>query len=105
MNIKEILDVNIESSQVLMTPIQLKSQLPLTEAAAKTVLQGRHELQNILDGKDSRKFIIVGPCSIHSPKAAEDYARKLLCVIIQTTQNVDEAMPKSAVTRVCFSTV
>lgn len=77
MNIKEILDVNIESSQVLMTPIQLKSQLPLTQAAAKTVCQGRQELQNILDGKDSRKFIIVGPCSIHAPKAAEDYAKKL----------------------------
>ena len=77
MNIKEILDVNIESSQVLMTPIQLKSQLPLTQAAAKTVSQGRQELQNILDGKDSRKFIIVGPCSIHAPKAAEDYAKKL----------------------------
>ena len=77
MNIKEILDVNIESSGVLMTPIQLKSQLPLTKAAVKTVLQGRQELQNILDGKDSRQFIIVGPCSIHDPKAAEDYAKKL----------------------------
>lgn len=49
MNIEEILDVNIESSRVLMTPIQLKIQLPLTQAAAKTVLQGRQELQNILD--------------------------------------------------------
>ena len=77
MNIEEILDLNIESSRVLMTPIQLKSQLPLTTTAAKTVLQGRQELQKILDGKDSRKFIIVGPCSIHDPKAAEDYAKKL----------------------------
>ena len=77
MNIEEILDINIESSRVLTIPIQLKNQLPLTEAAAKTVLQGRQEIQNILEGKDSRKFIIVGPCSIHDPKAAEDYAKKL----------------------------
>ncbi len=77
MNIEEILDINIESSRVLTIPIQLKNQLPLTEAAAKTVLRGRQEIQNILDGKDSRKFIIVGPCSIHDPKAAEDYAKKL----------------------------
>lgn len=72
-----LLDVNIESSRVLMTPMQVKQQLPLTEAAATTVLQGRQSIQNILDGKDSRKFVIVGPCSIHDPKAAEEYAEKL----------------------------
>jgi 3-deoxy-7-phosphoheptulonate synthase len=77
MDIKKLLDTNIESSQVLITPHQLQEKLPLTELAAKTVLQGRQDIQNILDGKDSRKFIIVGPCSIHDSKAAEDYAKKL----------------------------
>jgi 3-deoxy-7-phosphoheptulonate synthase len=78
MDIKKLLDTHIESSQVLITPRQLQEKLPLTELAAKTVLQGRQDIQNILDGKDSRKFIIVGPCSIHDPEAAEDYANKLI---------------------------
>ncbi|HEY9771466.1 MAG TPA: 3-deoxy-7-phosphoheptulonate synthase [Coleofasciculaceae cyanobacterium] len=77
MNIEAILDVNIESSRALLTPVQLKNQLPLTQAAAKTVLQGRQELQNILEGKDTRKFMIVGPCSIHDPEGAQHYAQKL----------------------------
>jgi len=77
MELNRILDTNIESSQVLMTPVQIKEDLPLTELAATTVLQGRQDLQNILDGKDSRKFIVVGPCSIHDPQAAEEYAFKL----------------------------
>jgi 3-deoxy-7-phosphoheptulonate synthase len=72
-----ILDVNIESSSILMTPVQIKEQIPLTPTAAQTVLQGRHDLKNILDGTDPRKFIIVGPCSIHDTKAAEVYASKL----------------------------
>ncbi len=77
MDIDKILDTNIESSKVLMTPIQLKEQLPLTEAAAEMALRGRQAIQAILDGKDPRKFIIVGPCSIHDPKAALEYAEKL----------------------------
>ena len=77
MNIKEILDVNIEHSRVLITPLQVKEQLPLTESAAQTVLQGRQSIKDILDGKDSRKIIIVGPCSIHDPSLAEEYADKL----------------------------
>jgi 3-deoxy-7-phosphoheptulonate synthase len=77
MDINAILDTNIESSRVLMTPHQVKHQLPLTEPAATTVLQGRQAIKAILDGKDSRKFIIVGPCSIHDTKAAEEYAQRL----------------------------
>ncbi len=77
MNLETILDVNIESSKTLLTPVQLQERLPVTEAAARTVVRGRQELQAIIDGKDSRKFIIVGPCSIHDPKAALQYARQL----------------------------
>jgi 3-deoxy-7-phosphoheptulonate synthase len=77
MDIQKLLDTNIESSQILITPLQIKDQLPLTESVAKTVLQGRQDIQNILEGKDTRKFIIVGPCSIHDTKAAEEYAEKL----------------------------
>ncbi|MDJ0567734.1 MAG: 3-deoxy-7-phosphoheptulonate synthase [Pleurocapsa sp. MO_192.B19] len=77
MNLETILDVNIESSKALLTPVQLKNRLPLTETAIETVVRGRQELQDILAGKDARKFIIVGPCSIHDPDAAEHYAHQL----------------------------
>jgi 3-deoxy-7-phosphoheptulonate synthase len=77
MNINKILDTNIDSSRVLITPTQLKEQLPLTQAAIETVLRGRGAIQDILTGKDPRKFVIVGPCSIHDPKAALEYAEKL----------------------------
>jgi 3-deoxy-7-phosphoheptulonate synthase len=77
MNINKILDTNIESSRVLMNPTQMKEQLPLTQIAIETVLRSRGAIQDILTGKDSRQFIIVGPCSIHDPKAALEYAEKL----------------------------
>ncbi|MBD1806975.1 3-deoxy-7-phosphoheptulonate synthase [Microcoleus sp. FACHB-SPT15] len=77
MDTKKILDTNIDSSQVLMSPLQIKEKLPISEDAAKTVWQGRQEIQNILDGKDFRKFIIVGPCSIHDIEAAKEYAVKV----------------------------
>lgn len=72
-----ISNTNIEQSQVLITPIEIKSKFPLTDLAEITVLKSRHEIEAILDGKDKRKFIVVGPCSIHDVKAAEEYAKKL----------------------------
>jgi 3-deoxy-7-phosphoheptulonate synthase len=73
----QIFNTHIEKSQILITPIEIKSQLPLTDLAELTVLQSRQEIEAILDGKDQRKFIVVGPCSIHDIKAAEDYAQRL----------------------------
>ncbi|MFN6569411.1 3-deoxy-7-phosphoheptulonate synthase [Dendronalium sp. ChiSLP03b] len=83
MEINKLLNTNIESSMILMTPMQIKEQLPLTKVATETVLQGRQAIQNILDGKDSRKFIIVGPCSIHDFDAALEYAEKLKIIAEQ----------------------
>lgn len=77
MDVKLISDTRIESSQVLLTPSEIKEKLPVTEDEVRTVLQGREQIENILSGKDTRKFIVVGPCSIHDIKAAEDYALKL----------------------------
>ena len=73
----DINDINIESSEVLITPMEIKEQLPLTEKVAQTVFQGRKQIEKILEGQDSRKFIVVGPCSIHEPKLASEYAKKL----------------------------
>jgi len=70
-------DLNVVSQEVLITPAQLQEELPLSDAASKTVNEGRETVRNILDGKDHRIIVVVGPCSIHDPDAAIDYAKRL----------------------------
>ena len=70
-------NINVEAVEVLDTPEQLRKELPLSEKAFQTVVRGRQEVQDILDGKDLRLMVVVGPCSIHEPMAALEYARKL----------------------------
>ena len=70
-------NLNIESFEPMPTPEEIHARVPLTEAAAETVLNGRRTLERILDGADPRVFVIVGPCSIHDPVAGLDYARRL----------------------------
>jgi 3-deoxy-7-phosphoheptulonate synthase len=70
-------DLNIASNEALITPDQLKHELPLTEIARQTVSHGRQVVRDILDGKDHRLFVVVGPCSIHDIKAAHEYAERL----------------------------
>ena len=59
------------------SPKTLKAILPLTQAAKETVLNSRNALISILDGKDKRLIVVVGPCSIHDIDAAKDYASRL----------------------------
>ncbi|MDB9376081.1 3-deoxy-7-phosphoheptulonate synthase [Nodularia sphaerocarpa] len=73
----KLFNTNIKNSHVLLTPNEVKSKLPLTKAAEYTVLQHRQEIKNILDFQDSRKFIVVGPCSIHDTQAALEYSQRL----------------------------
>ena len=70
-------DLNIVSQEVLITPDQLKSELPVTENIAEVVTNGRETIRNILDRKDQRLIVVIGPCSIHDTKAAIDYANRL----------------------------
>ncbi|PKM33457.1 MAG: 3-deoxy-7-phosphoheptulonate synthase [Gammaproteobacteria bacterium HGW-Gammaproteobacteria-12] len=70
-------DLNVASNETLITPDQLKREIPLTDAALKTVAHGRQVVRDILDGKDHRLFVVVGPCSIHDIKAAHEYAERL----------------------------
>src|SRR5690625_4742306 len=70
-------DVNIASQTLLITPKEIKEKLPLTESARKTVAKGRETIRNILDRKDPRLFIVIGPCSIHDTEAALEYAQRL----------------------------
>ncbi len=73
----DIDDVNVKSIQPLVTPAELKKEVPLTETAYQTVLKGRETVRNILDGNDKRLFIVIGPCSIHDTVAAHEYADRL----------------------------
>ncbi|TBU91321.1 3-deoxy-7-phosphoheptulonate synthase [Stutzerimonas kirkiae] len=70
-------DLNVASNETLITPEQLKRELPLTASAQKTVANGRQVVRDILDGKDHRLFLVIGPCSIHDLKAAHEYAERL----------------------------
>ena len=70
-------NLNIEAFEPMPTPEEIHSRVPLSEAAAESVLAGRRTLERILDGKDPRVFVVVGPCSIHDPVAGLDYARRL----------------------------
>jgi 3-deoxy-7-phosphoheptulonate synthase len=70
-------DLNVAALDVMPSPDEVKSKIPLTEAGANTVVKGRRSLEAILDGRDSRLFVVVGPCSIHDPVAGLDYARRL----------------------------
>ncbi|WP_286238359.1 3-deoxy-7-phosphoheptulonate synthase [Neptuniibacter halophilus] len=70
-------DLNIESNTVLVSPDALKAELPISEKAAAAVMQGREVVRNILDRKDPRLFVVIGPCSIHDVDAAIEYGKKL----------------------------
>ena len=72
----DIENSNVSSFALMPSPEQLHAMLPLSDAAFQTVMRGREALRNILDRKDKRMFVVVGPCSIHDPVAGLDYARR-----------------------------
>ena len=73
-----LVDVRITQYDPLIPPNQLSNSLALSDAARATIKRTRAEVQNILDGKDDRVLVIVGPCSIHDVDAALEYARFLV---------------------------
>ena len=70
-------NVNVASSELLATPEEVKKRLPLTARAAETVFGSREILRSILERRDPRLFVVVGPCSIHDVAAAREYADRL----------------------------
>ncbi|MTW10416.1 3-deoxy-7-phosphoheptulonate synthase [Pseudoduganella eburnea] len=73
-------NINVTSFASMPTPEELHAKLPLTDKASDTVTKGRADLRAILERKDKRLFVVVGPCSIHDPVAGLDYARRLLAL-------------------------
>jgi 3-deoxy-7-phosphoheptulonate synthase len=70
-------DQRIERIEELVSPAGLLEELPLGEERSKAVVRGRGEVGNVLDGTDDRVLVVVGPCSVHDPAAALDYAGRL----------------------------
>jgi 3-deoxy-7-phosphoheptulonate synthase len=73
----QVRDLRIERTVPFATPAQLLDELPLTDDQAEVVLRGRDEVTAILDKRDDRLFVVVGPCSVHDVEAAREYARRL----------------------------
>ena len=59
------------------TPAQVLADMPLSETAQRVVVESRDAIRDVLHGRDDRLLVIVGPCSVHDPRAALDYARRL----------------------------
>lgn len=70
-------DIRISEIREVVPPSQVHAKYPITEKAAKTTFEARQAIQNILNKRESRLLVIVGPCSIHDPEAAIEYAAKL----------------------------
>lgn len=73
----EVDNLHIIACEELPSPAELKKAMPLQGAALDTVLYGHRSVKGILDYQDPRLLVIVGPCSIHDPVLAMDYARRL----------------------------
>jgi len=67
-------DIRIQWTKVVLPPVFLEEENPVTEAASATIFDARREIVEILNGRDDRLLVLAGPCSIHDPKAAREYA-------------------------------
>ena len=74
-------DLRIRSQKPLIAPAVLEDELPLSDAGAELVTRTRREVAEIVTGRDDRLLIVVGPCSIHDPTAALEYAERLHGVV------------------------
>ena len=70
-------DLRIRATKPLIAPVVLEAELPLSDAGAALVAQSRREVAAIITGVDDRLLVVVGPCSIHDPASAVEYAGRL----------------------------
>lgn len=75
--VNRIINRRVVELEPLPTPAQVLTQLPLSPKAQEIVARSRDEIRGCLYGQDDRLLVIVGPCSVHDPNAALDYARRL----------------------------
>lgn len=82
------LTTNMPTETELSLPQQLKAEYPLSQTLAQKIAQHRQTIQNILSGQDSRLLVVTGPCSIHDPKSALEYAEKLFKLQQQVSDQI-----------------
>jgi 3-deoxy-7-phosphoheptulonate synthase len=73
-------DVRIKEIKELLPPIAVLEKYPATESATNTVFEAREAIHRILTGDDDRLLVVIGPCSIHDPKAGIEYGQRLLAL-------------------------
>jgi 3-deoxy-7-phosphoheptulonate synthase len=81
-------DVRIQWTKVVLPPVFLEEELPVSEAASETIFSGRQEITSILNGQDDRLIVLTGPCSIHDTKAAREYAGLLRSAIAEFSRDL-----------------
>jgi 3-deoxy-7-phosphoheptulonate synthase len=81
-------NLRIKSSRVVLPPIFLEEEMPVTDNASHTVFDARRQIVDILNGADDRLVVVVGPCSIHDPVAAREYAGLLKDAIAELSDDL-----------------
>ena len=81
-------DIHIQWTKVVLPPVFLEEEFPVTEAASETIFSSRHEIAEILAGRDDRLLVLVGPCSIHDTKAAREYGTLLKDAIAEHARDL-----------------
>ena len=85
-------DVRIQWTKVVLPPVFLEEELPITEAAVATIFNARLDISRILGLRDSRLLVLVGPCSIHDTKAAREYAALLRSAVAEFSSDLHIVM-------------
>ncbi|SUG64823.1 Phospho-2-dehydro-3-deoxyheptonate aldolase, Tyr-sensitive [Salmonella enterica subsp. enterica] len=81
-------NVRITDEQVLMTPEQLKAAFPLSLAQEAQIAQSRGIISDIIAGRDPRLLVVCGPCSIHDPETALEYARRFKALAAEVSDSL-----------------
>jgi 3-deoxy-7-phosphoheptulonate synthase len=81
-------DLRIKWTKVVLPPVFLEEEMPMTDAASDTVFETRKAICDVLAGVDKRLIVVVGPCSIHDTKAAREYAAKLKDVMTKVSKEL-----------------
>jgi 3-deoxy-7-phosphoheptulonate synthase len=84
----DIDNINVSAFDAMPSPEEIHARLPLSPTAAGLVMNGREVLRNILDRRDRRLFVVLGPCSIHDPIAGLDYARRLKALADEVSESL-----------------
>ena len=76
-NAPKLANLRVRELKPLSSPSKLKKEIPVSNTSETTVRKGREEVEAVLEGKDSRPLVVLGPCSIHDRKAALEYAERI----------------------------